>query len=77
MSNHICEVDDLDFILRDALRSNKDSVPDPARVFAPLRARVVADLWPTPIRWLLPTPVWTSYHSASYWYLAPLSRLIH
>jgi hypothetical protein len=75
MSNHNREVDDLDFLLRDALRGNKDAAPDAARVFAALRARVVAERQPMRTPWLLVTPTWTSSHmTASYWYLMPLAR---
>ncbi len=77
MSNHNREVDEIDYILRDALRSNRDAVPNAEHMFAVLRARVVAERWPTRIVWSLSTPSWTSsYMSASYWYLAPMIRVM-
>jgi hypothetical protein len=75
MSNHNREVDDIDYILRDALRSNRDAVPNAERIFVALRARVLAERWPAHTVWSLSAPSWTSCHmSASYWYLAPLAR---
>jgi hypothetical protein len=77
MSDRCREADDLDFILRDALRRNKDSAPDTARVFAALCAQVAAERRPAYTPWLPATPAWTSPHLlASYWYLAPISRVI-
>ena len=75
MSNHNREVDEIDYILRDALRSNRDAAPNVERILAGLRAQVVAERWPARTVWLLSTPSWTSWQmSGSYWYLAPLAR---
>lgn len=77
MSNHNREVDEIDYILRDALRSNRDAAPNAERMFAVLRARVVAERWPAPTVWSLAAPSWaSSYMSASYWYLAPMIRVV-
>jgi hypothetical protein len=77
MPNHNREVDDLDIILHDALWSDQNSAPDPACVFAELRARVVPEDMPARAlaSWLRATPAWSSPSmSATYWYLVPLSR---
>jgi hypothetical protein len=75
MSNHNREVDEIDYILRDALRSNRDAAPNTERILAALRARITAERWPLRTVWSSSTPTWTSWHmSASYWYLAPLAR---
>lgn len=75
MSHHTREDDDLDCVLRDALRSSGAMAPDPERVFELLRARLAQERQPTRSPWSLAAPGWTScYMSASYWYLAPLTR---
>src|SRR5262249_46079657 len=75
MSNHNREVDEIDYLLRDALRSNRDAVRNVERILAALRAQVVGERWPAHTVWSLSTQGWTSWHmSGSYWYLAPLAR---
>jgi hypothetical protein len=74
-SNQYREDDDLDCILRDALRRNEAAAPDQARVLGLLRARLAHDGNRARVPWSLAAPGWTSsYMSASYWYLAPLTR---
>ena len=73
MSNHKHQADEIDYILRDALRSNRDAALNADRGFAALRARITAERWPTRIAWSSCSPSWSgSYMPASYWYLAPL-----
>jgi hypothetical protein len=77
MSNQYREVDEIDYILRDALRSNRDAAPNAERLFAALRARVVAEHRPARTVWTISAPNWAgSYMSVSYWYLAPLTRVM-
>ena len=77
MSDHEREIDEVDFLLRDALRISQDAAPNADRIFAALRARVVAEYRPRQTAWSQATPSWTSpYMSASYWYLAPLIRVM-
>jgi hypothetical protein len=54
------EVDDLDYLLRGALWSSHNSAPDPARVFAALRTRIVAEQRPVRASWLLAKPAWST-----------------
>lgn len=76
-SDHIREADDLDYLLRDALWSSRDSAPDPARVLASLHTRIRAERRPTRVSWLLVMPSWSSSQmAASYWYLEPLARVL-
>jgi len=77
MSDHEREIDEVDYLLRDALRISQDAAPNADRIFAALRARVVADRRPAHAAWSQSTPSWTSsYMSVSYWYLAPLIRVM-
>ena len=77
MSNHNREADDLDYILRDVLRSKRDVAPNAEVIFAALRARIVAERWPAHTVLPSPTPSWSGCHTpASYWYLAPLIRVV-
>jgi hypothetical protein len=43
MPDHNRQVDDLDCMLHDAMWSSQDSAPDPARLFAALHTRIVAE----------------------------------
>jgi len=76
-SNHNREVDDLDCMLRDALRCTDDPAPDSARVFAAVRARVSADAPGARRSWSIGTPA-EAYAplSAAYWYVVPLARMM-
>jgi hypothetical protein len=77
MSDHNREVDDLDYLLRDALSSSRDAAPDPARVLAGLRARIRLERQPAPMLWSRMAPAWASPGmSASYWYFMPLLRVL-
>ena len=77
MSDHYREVDDLDYLLRDALSSSRDAAPDPARVLARLRARIRLEYQPALMPWSRLTPAWASPNmSASYWYLMPLLKVL-
>ncbi len=73
MPNHYRQVDDLDIILRDALRSDDDAPANPGRVVLLLRERAAARGTPARLPWSLAAPGWTSAHTlAWYWYLGPL-----
>jgi hypothetical protein len=77
MPDHNREVDDLDYLLRDALWSSDDAAPDPVRMLAGLRARI----WLERQRALMPAfptaPAWASPNMlASYWYFMPLLRVL-
>jgi hypothetical protein len=75
MSNQYREDDDLDCILRDALRRHEAVAPEPGVSFAVLRCRLADERGSHSRPWSLVSPGWTSsYMSASYWYLAPLTR---
>jgi hypothetical protein len=75
MSNQYREDDDLDCILRDALRRHEAMAPEPGASFAVLRCRLADERSFRSRPWSLVSPGWTSSHmSASYWYLAPLTR---
>ncbi len=75
MSNHYREYDDLDCILRDALRSNEAVALNSERSFVALRDRLAGKDRPAYRPWSLASPGWTSsYMSASYWYFTPLTR---
>jgi hypothetical protein len=77
MSDHDREVDDLDYLLRDALWSSRDAAPDPARVLAALRARIRLEHQTTLMPRSRMAPAWASPGmSASYWYFMPLLRVL-
>jgi hypothetical protein len=77
MSDHNREVDDLDYLLRDALWSSHDAAPDPARVLAALRTRIGLEHQPTLMPWSRMAPAWASPSmSASCWYFMPLLRIL-
>jgi hypothetical protein len=76
MSEHNREVDDLDYLLRDALWSSSDTAPEPARVLAALRTRIVTERRPALVAWPRIGPTGNSAMSASYWYYMPLLRVL-
>jgi hypothetical protein len=77
MSNQNHEVDELDYILRDALRIDRSAASNAKYIFAALHARIVAERWPARTVLSSPTPSWSGCHMpASYWYLAPLIRVV-
>ena len=77
MSDHNREVDDLDYLLRDALWSSRGAAPDPARVLAALRARIKLEHQHKLMAWSRAAPAWVSPSmSASYWYFMPLLRVL-
>ena len=78
MSDQNREIDELDYLFRDVLRSAQASAPDSARTNAALRARIAAVSqsmrW---VSWRLCVPIEpVSYRSASYWYLTPPMRIM-
>lgn len=77
LSDQEREVNDLDYVLRDALRCPNDRAPNPERVFARVCVQItskhnqVQRQW-----WSLARPIGDyAYLSTSYWYLSPLSRI--
>ena len=78
MSHQDREVDDLDYMLRDALRRTNDPVPNPQRVLAQVFLRISAG---RQAKWRgrsVATPLGDhAYLTTSYWYLAPLARMVH
>ncbi|MBK9945312.1 MAG: hypothetical protein IPP13_27295 [Kouleothrix sp.] len=78
MSNHNREVDDLDYMLRDALRCTNDMAHDPVRVFAVLRGRIDAGYRVRRGAWAHALPIGShAYLSPAYWYVVPLARVMH
>ncbi len=76
-SNQNREVDDLDYMLRDALRCTNDPVPDSACVFAALRARIAAERRRVRRSWSFAMPAGAhAPMSAAYWYVVPLARMM-
>jgi len=77
MADRTREVDDLDYLLRDALRSDNSVDPGKERVFFKLRARIRAERRGACRSQLIAAPIYAgSSLSASYWYLAPLTRVM-
>ena len=76
MADHNREVDDLDYLLCDALWSNHDAAPDPARVLASLRTRINQERQPALTSWSPVASGPCAHMSASYWYFMPLLRAI-
>jgi len=69
------EVDDLDYLIRDALWSSYNIAPPPERALVALRARIENERQPARKSCVTPAGVSTAT-SASYWYLMPLLRVL-
>jgi hypothetical protein len=77
MADRTREVDDLDYLLRDALWSDDSGEPIKERVFFKLRARIQAERRGAHRPKLIAAPIYAGPSlSASYWYLAPLTRVM-
>ena len=71
------EFDDLDYLLRDALRRDDAVAPEPRRGFGVLRKRLLGERQPIRLPWSLAMPDWPNPStSVSYWYFEPLSRVL-
>jgi hypothetical protein len=72
------EVDDLDYLLRDALWSSHDSAPEPARVLAALRARIAGAQRPADVYQAKRVTRYSPpYETTAFLYLMPLMRMTH
>lgn len=74
MNNHSRDDDDLDCILRDALRSSGAAAPEPKRVLASICERLAGERCPAH------RPIIPDWPSSSVWaaglYLQPLTRAL-
>lgn len=69
--------DDIDCVLRDALRHDSLVAPPPGRGFGALRNRLLVERQPVRLSRLLAAPDWPRpYMPFSYWYLEPLVRIM-